>query len=354
MNEKLRAILTNDEKRTRLQYQCVFLLLGGVSAFMTLLNIVTDKGSLTMATAVFFVLCLVNFFLVLRGGKTGIAVVSVLFGIEILGLFVFFLLSGNPEGFSAIWIAMLPACGMLLFGRWRATVLCAAMFAILVFFCWIPAGKAMLPAGTYTDTFLMRFPILYVAFFLVSMLLETIRAVTQEELNRIRDQYRYRSAHDYLTDLLNRQGLMEWVSSFQNLGEQAVYMIDIDLFKRVNDSFGHDVGDLVLANVAHTVDSLVDSKVCRWGGEEFVVWFADARNAGDPEEIRKKVEEMTVRIPGTEKLVSVTVSIGVAYGNTDVVSLIRQADEALYRAKQDGRNRVEYQEKRSAGSSPAG
>ena len=56
-----------------------------------------------------------------------------LFGIEIVFLFVFFIISGNPDGFSVIWIVMLPACGMLLFGRKRATILCAVMFAILVF-----------------------------------------------------------------------------------------------------------------------------------------------------------------------------------------------------------------------------
>ena len=341
MRRKLSEILTDENKRKELQYIGIFLLFFLVSTFMTVLNIITGKGLLTVATAVFSVLCAVNFILVRKGGKSGMTIASVLFSVEIVALFTFFLISGNPDGFSALWIAMLPACGMLLFGRKRAAVLSGAMFAILVFFFWVPAGRSLLQYE-YNKTFMMRFPIFYLAFFLLSALLESIRSITQNELDKLRDKYKYYAAHDYLTNLLNRQGLEEWYATFKNLGEQATMMIDIDHFKHVNDSFGHDVGDLVLASVAREIKSIADTRVCRWGGEEFVVWFPDSKKMCDPEKIRAGIENMDITIPGSSKVLHVTVSIGVAKGTQNLGALVKVADEAMLLAKNNGRNRIEY------------
>ena len=341
MRRKLSEILTDENKRKELQYIGIFLLFFIVSTFMTVLNIITGKGLLTVATAVFSVLCAVNFILVRKGGKSGMTIASVLFSVEIVALFTFFLISGNPDGFSALWITMLPACGMLLFGRKRAAVLSGAMFAILVFFFWVPAGRSLLQYE-YNKTFMMRFPIFYLAFFLLSALLETIRSITQSELDKLRDKYKYYAAHDYLTNLLNRQGLEEWYATFKNLGEQATMMIDIDHFKHVNDSFGHDVGDLVLASVAREIKSIADTRVCRWGGEEFVVWFPDSKKMCDPEKIRAGIENMDITIPGSTKVLHVTVSVGVAKGTGNLGALIKAADEAMLLAKSNGRNQIEY------------
>ena len=188
----------------------------------------------------------------------------------------------------------------------------------------------------------MRFPIFYLAFFLLSALLETIRSITQSELDKLRDKYKYYAAHDYLTNLLNRQGLEEWYATFKNLGEQAAMMIDIDHFKHVNDSFGHDVGDLVLASVAREIKSIADTRVCRWGGEEFVIWFPDSEKMCDPEKIRAGIENMDITIPGSSKVLHVTVSIGVAKGTQNLGALVKVADEAMLLAKNNGRNRIEY------------
>ena len=341
MRRKLSEILTDEDKRKELQYIGIFFLFFIISTFMTILNIITNKGFLTVATSVFSVLCAVNFILVRKGGKSGMTIASVLFSVEIVALFTFFLISGNPDGFSALWIAMLPACGMLLFGRKRAAILSSVMFAILVFFFWVPAGRSLLQYE-YNKTFMMRFPIFYLAFFLLSALLESIRSITQNELDKLRDKYKYYAAHDYLTNLLNRQGLEEWYATFKNLGEQATMMIDIDHFKHVNDSFGHDVGDLVLASVAREIKSIADTRVCRWGGEEFVIWFPDSEKMCDPEKIRAGIENMDITIPGSSKVLHVTVSIGVAKGTQNLGALVKVADEAMLLAKNNGRNRIEY------------
>ncbi|MDD6050278.1 MAG: GGDEF domain-containing protein [Clostridiales bacterium] len=352
MREKLAQIITDEGRRRRLQYLTVFMLLGIISALMTVLNIITRKGYLAWATGVFTVLCAVNF-IVMRLSKPGkhpdgtcyaegkgAFIVSMVFVVEIILLFTFFIVSGNPEGFSAIWVVMLPACGMLLFGRKQATVLSILMFIILIFLFWTPIGRSCL-RYEYSATFMMRFPLLYAAFFFLSLLLEIIREATQKQLDQLRNRYEYLSAHDCLTNLLNRQGLMEEHQRIAAAEEQAVFILDIDHFKAVNDSYGHDIGDLTLARVAQLASRIKDARICRWGGEEFVVWFPDARSMTDPDALRQAVENMVVQIPNSSKQLKVTISIGVAKGSGKLSDLIARADKALYRAKENGRNRVE-------------
>lgn len=338
-SEKLISIVTNEKKRAKAQYTVVFLILGIVSLFMTVLNIITAKGALTWATAIFTVLCLLNLFITVRS-KTGrgMAVASVLFMIEIIVLFTFFIISGNPDGFSVIWIAMLPSCGMLLFGLKRSAVVCGTTFALLIFFFWTPFGRQFLQYG-YNETFMMRFPILCVAFFAVSALLELIRVLTQKELDKLRENYKYLSTHDYLTSLYNRQGLNEAADGIKPEGSHTVFMLDIDHFKVVNDIYGHSVGDSVLKETAKAMSEAAPEAIaCRWGGEEFLLWFPNG--GGDPEAVRAKVNGASVVTPDG-KTVRVTISVGAASDECGLDELIRRADKALYRAKANGRDRVE-------------
>ena len=158
---------------------------------------------------------------------------------------------------------------------------------------------------------------------------------------------------DQLTGLHNRRymsGQLEALMRRANQGGEPVSLlvIDIDHFKRVNDSFGHDVGDEVLSEFAVRLASnvrAIDLPV-RHGGEEFVVVMPDT----DLEDARRIAERIRLhaagapfRVMGGEELLSVTISIGVASssGTDDTPhALLKRADEAVYEAKSAGRNRV--------------
>jgi len=123
-------------------------------------------------------------------------------------------------------------------------------------------------------------------------------------------------------------------------------MMDIDYFKSVNDSYGHHAGDHYLVEFAKVLREevrLVDY-VGRWGGEEFIILLPKTnveQAKGLAERLRYAVEVM--QIESGRGLISRTVSIGIASaqsGKMDVDEIIRQADEAMYRAKQEGGNRV--------------
>lgn len=130
-------------------------------------------------------------------------------------------------------------------------------------------------------------------------------------------------------------------------GEYAVLMIDIDHFKAVNDTYGHDVGDRVLANVADIVSQSVRKNdiVARFGGEEIAVLLpgtAGSKAARIAENIRERIEANEFLI--TDGRVRVTVSAGAAgafSSLSDVAMALKAADQALYAAKRGGRNKVE-------------
>lgn len=161
---------------------------------------------------------------------------------------------------------------------------------------------------------------------------------------------------DSLTELPNRRCfdetlLSEFYRSKRSGAPLSLIMIDVDHFKKFNDSFGHLAGDECLRNVATTIKNIVmrtPDIAARFGGEEFVVLLPETDRPGSAivaEQIRKGVEELALSAPATNTVKRVTVSLGVVTVFTAGVSspeeIVSLADEALYFAKEGGRNRVE-------------
>jgi diguanylate cyclase len=179
---------------------------------------------------------------------------------------------------------------------------------------------------------------------------------TSEELEKIRDSLKLAEQHsntDALTGLANRRALEEFVRSAQitsmETGEPlSILMIDIDHFKKFNDSFGHQVGDQVLRLVAKVLQENVrgDDLAARYGGEELMAVLPGTAVdicAEIAERIRRRISEarLTRRATG-EEISSVTVSIGVAQFRLaeSAEMMIERCDRALYQAKRSGRNRT--------------
>ncbi len=158
---------------------------------------------------------------------------------------------------------------------------------------------------------------------------------------------------DPLTGLNNRRAFDRIISEVIDGGTTSVHshsllMLDVDHFKRVNDTYGHVFGDKVLRSIAHVLQSKVKGadSVARFGGEEFAVLLPKTGAKGAEvvaEQIREAVEKGRIRDPGKGiEVGKITISIGVALyrvGDT-AESFIERADRALYQSKKDGRNRV--------------
>jgi diguanylate cyclase len=158
---------------------------------------------------------------------------------------------------------------------------------------------------------------------------------------------------DPLTGLRNRRGLEHALEallsdSCQGLAGAAILMVDIDHFKRVNDTYGHLFGDQVLRTCAQVLTRTVKGRdiVARFGGEEFLILLPDTAQDGAlalAEQMRSAMGKVRIRRTGREELIEpVTVSIGVALPapSESMDNVIERADQALYQAKNDGRNCV--------------
>ncbi len=185
IKETLNEIILDNNRLSTLLCIGTYILLGSVSFFMTVVNIFTGKTLLMYSTLIFTVLCIIDvaleFFMKKWHNK-----IQTFFQIQFLALLTFFIISGTPEGFSAIWSLMLPVSGMLIFGKKRTSILCAIMFCIILFFFDTPLGQSYLHYE-YTESFMLRFPMAFFAFFIIAIFIETIREHLNSELERLRE-----------------------------------------------------------------------------------------------------------------------------------------------------------------------
>ncbi len=169
---------------------------------------------------------------------------------------------------------------------------------------------------------------------------------------QLREELRSLSIRDPLTGLFNRRFMeesleREMLRALKNERPLSLISIDLDHFKRFNDSFGHEGGDVVLQEIGALLREQVRGSdlACRLGGEELLVIFPETRISvavARAEVIRRRIEGLAILLRG-QPLGKITASFGVAefpcHGN-DYHQVLRAADLALYQAKADGRNRV--------------
>lgn len=170
---------------------------------------------------------------------------------------------------------------------------------------------------------------------------------------KLREGLRDQSVRDVLTGLNNRRYLLETarrelLRATRHKHPVSVITIDVDHFKKFNDNHGHDAGDTVLRHVGEILGAMFadDAVPCRFGGEEFVVMLPNIpldKAAMRAEELRAKIEALTIRYADGQ-LPRVTISAGLASfpdAGANMMDVLKAADEALYRAKENGRNRIE-------------
>ncbi len=172
-----------------------------------------------------------------------------------------------------------------------------------------------------------------------------------QEVEKKRLEFELRSKCDLATGLLNKEAFKQEVESYLNKRKRdvmdAMIMIDIDNFKLINDSFGHLIGDAVIAGLSALIRDAFGRDICgRFGGDEFLLFV---RGPVEMEEVETGVERLREEFHnlafGRNKDVHVTLSIGVSYNNgvnASYHTMFSCADEALAKAKEYGKNRVAF------------
>lgn len=279
--------------------------------------------------------------------------------------------------FFEIWIHML--LGLVSFG-WHASFQ-NWIFALIVA-TFLPSFKYDVYKPNYARSFLFT-GIVVVSYFVFSVLIYIIPFKISVELSPIllrtiftfnnmisfcaiilfaifytlRNETRVhelakRAEYDELTSLYNRHALQEIGHAMKreahrNTGYYSVAIIDIDFFKKINDTYGHTSGDLVLKELSNLLRAYSFKGICpgRWGGEEFIMIAPYSMEYNEfniiLEKLREKVEKTPFSIEGNDKI-NLTISIGVSLltSKTSLDDGIALADKNLYKAKESGRNRV--------------
>jgi two-component system, cell cycle response regulator len=177
------------------------------------------------------------------------------------------------------------------------------------------------------------------------------RLRTGKRIVELEEKLRRQATHDSLTGIMNRGAIMERIAIEMDRANRdrenlCIAMADLDHFKKVNDTYGHSVGDTVLCETASRMASVLRpyDSIGRYGGEEFIIVFpkCDAANALTiAERVRRSISIEPVRTHWEGIAVTASIGLAEAQSPTDADAVIRQADNALFRAKQGGRNRVE-------------
>ena len=180
--------------------------------------------------------------------------------------------------------------------------------------------------------------------------MEAELAITKAELEKYSRELKKQATTDTLTGLANRRKITELLKGEikkleENNNNFNIIMLDIDFFKKVNDNYGHPMGDEVIKKVSNHMQDKVGSQgvVGRFGGEEFLTILYNndiQKTALLADQIRKDIEGKIIDFEG--KKISVTVSMGIACSSESSIyqDLLNKADERLYKAKENGRNQV--------------
>ncbi|MBU2953219.1 GGDEF domain-containing protein [Marinobacter sp. F3R08] len=294
----------------------------------------------------FIVLIAINLALFARTGnqtwqKTGLLSIAAL-------LFSYLVASGGESNTGPLWFYIFPPLLFYLtdLKTGTAVLLVCSLVAVVVF----QFPELPLVAAQYSSDFKIRFFATLSFESIFCFILEASRLKARNELLALAEAHEHAARTDELTGLANRRDMqnrltMEF-SRYQRSGHHfSIALIDLDLFKHINDQFGHDAGDDVLREFATLMRTVIrhTDVAARWGGEEFLVLLPDTsllQALTLAERLRSEVDARPFRFGGRE--LPVTISAGVCSIVTarSLDDLLKQADLNLYNAKESGRNRI--------------
>ena len=343
--------LVDDDHRNRLQMSVISALSGTVAAGMCVINALRGETVVLMIALMFSIISFINVAIVSYNTRT-LTVSYWLFSANLVVLSTY-LLVFDGSAFGALWLCAVPAFSPLLLGRIRGFCLSLVVLLIMIFLLWTPWGGALLQTQ-YELAFSHQLTLVYVIFFAAGYWFSYVRFATARQLKEMHKRFRESSIRDTLTGLYNRHWIsLEMPVIMKRCSGQtrlAVMILDIDYFKKLNDSHGHLYGDAVLKQMAGLLSQIVEpvGYVCRWGGEEFAVLaegLDEEQTTRLAQQIRQSIEEMEVPDEnGAPQTVTISVGAVSMMPTADMRPdyLINCADNALYAAKNAGRNAVHY------------
>lgn len=268
-------------------------------------------------------------------------------------------LIGWQAGFALFLICIVPIVFYMVFSiaSMKRRLIIPIIITFIVLACYIGMyiyGQTNPPKFVISESAIRTLYIynIVVVFLMLASLsffyvLETIDS--QQTLTQQNQSLEHTASVDQLTGLYNRHHMAQVLAQTMERAKQrgtlfSLVMGDIDNFKRINDTYGHECGDKALVHVAKIMESCVreGDVVCRWGGEEFLILVTgnidNAVIVG--ERIRATIEENVIEYQGTQIPFTMTLGVSTYVPGYKMETLIKQADERLYDGKMSGKNKV--------------
>ncbi len=261
---------------------------------------------------------------------------------------------GWSAGMQNYFIIILMLCFFAMYGKTVYKFMYAG-FVLIVRIITIGIYGGLKPQGyiSFVDDKLLQITnisAVFISIIFISYVFSQKENEAENKLMKYNNQLKKEANTDQLTGLFNRRRAYDYLKEVRNVTDASfvsVAMGDIDFFKKVNDTYGHDAGDEVLRAVADIMRAQCRSTsvISRWGGEEFLIILPECN--GDNafiaiERLRNAVQKNVINVDGTE--IKVTMTFGIAeFGITsNIDGVIKEADEKLYYGKTHGRNQVIY------------
>ncbi|MFP4363647.1 MAG: GGDEF domain-containing protein [Spirochaetia bacterium] len=261
---------------------------------------------------------------------------------------VFLLVTGGINNTGPLWFYVFPLLVFFVAGLKTGIILTGMLFVITLCVFYIPNLPFVFTV--YTTAFQGRLLASFVAVSIMSGVYEFSRFRVYTHLLDLSFKLDKAARTDHLTGLSNRRDIQEHIqyeiTRFKRSGTPFCILIsDIDHFKKINDSYGHSCGDVILQNIAELMSGSLRKQdlIARWGGEEFLFFLPDTGLDGGviaAEKLRQKIRDHVFFYQDQE--IRLTMSFGVHVSNThgSIREVIMIADRCLYTAKETGRNKV--------------
>lgn len=263
-------------------------------------------------------------------------------------LFAYLIASGGESNTGPLWFYVFPPLLFYLTNlkTGTAVLLFCYLIAVIVFqFPGLP-----LVSTEYSTDFKIRFFATLTFESILCFVLEASRLKARNELVVLADTHEHAAKTDELTGLSNRRDMQNRLgaefSRYQRSGHHfSIALIDLDLFKTINDRFGHDAGDAVLRDFSTLMKAIIRQTdvAARWGGEEFLLLLPDTsllQALTLAERLRSEVASTRFQFRGTDLPVSISAGVCSIAKAGSIDELLKQVDVHLYNAKEAGRNRI--------------
>lgn len=257
-------------------------------------------------------------------------------------LMLYLIYTGGINHTGPLWISSFPIIVFYLLDIKQGfiyTVIFIILSSIILFF---PLDFLVIP--DYSHDFSLRIILSFILITFLSSMYEYSNTKAFNNMQKLKEELEYSSSRDYLTSLYNRRGYERNIKNIKNV-HGVILMCDIDHFKKINDNYGHDAGDFILQKVARKIKSILreDDIAVRWGGEEFFIFLPHTSCESAcivAEKIRITIEELILNYEGQNIVVTLSIGLEEVSPETTLEDAINNADNAMYQAKQAGRNTI--------------